>query len=311
MRPLFTHGDAGRTTDRPTVVLLHSSGSSSRQWAELVARLGDRFDTHAVDLHGHGARPDWPSRGPLTLADEVALVVPTLQAAGAVHLVGHSYGGAVAIKVAEMFPHAVRSIAVYEPVLFAWLHAADIDADVAHEVRALADAIRRCLHERRYRRAAEHFVDYWSGPGTWARMPAARQQSIAPRMPAILAHFDALHREPLSLDALPASVPVLSLSGANSPPSTQRIAQMIRWKRPSADCEELPGLGHMGPITHAAMVVGRIERFLSQCVYEPGAETRAALWPPVLSPATPHSPSRAALPPVRTPSPVLPRTASG
>lgn len=311
MRPQFTHAYAGRTTDRPTVVLLHSSGSSSRQWSELVARLGHRFDAHAVDLHGHGARPDWPSRGPLTLADEVALVAPTLQAAGAVHLVGHSYGGAVALKVAEMFPHAVRSIAVYEPVLFAWLHAADIDAAAARDVLDVADTIRRCLHERRYRRAAEHFVDYWSGPGAWARMPPARQQSIAPRMPAILAHFDALHREPFLLDALPASVPMLSLSGALSPRSTRRIAQIIRWKRPGADCEEFPGLGHMGPVTHAAIVADRIARFVSQCADAQDAETHATLWAPVLSPATPHSPSRAVLPPVRTPSPAQPQTASG
>jgi pimeloyl-ACP methyl ester carboxylesterase len=44
---------------RPTIVLLHSSASSARQWERLADRLRDRFYVHAVDLHGHGARTAW------------------------------------------------------------------------------------------------------------------------------------------------------------------------------------------------------------------------------------------------------------
>jgi pimeloyl-ACP methyl ester carboxylesterase len=311
MKRQITHADAGRTVERPTVVLLHASASSSRQWSGLVARLGDRFDAYALDFHGHGARPDWPSRGPLTLAHEVALVVPVLQAAGAVHLVGHSYGGAVALKLAQMFPHAVRSVAVYEPVLFPWLLADERDAGVAREVLDMANDIRQALHQRCFRRAAERFVDYWSGPGTWAQMPPERQQSIAPRMPAVLAHFDALYREDFSPGAALSAVPVLGLSGADSPRTTRRIARILASRIPHATCEELPNMGHMGPITHGAIVSERIERFLSAC--EAGRQARAASETavPRFNPATRHSPARAVLPPVRAPLPAPPRTASG
>ncbi len=255
---------ADRRASRPAVVLLHSSASSARQWSGLVAKLGERFDTHAVDFHGHGARPAWRGRGPLTLADEAALVAPVVQAAGAVHLVGHSYGGAVALKLATLFPRAVHSVALYEPVLFPWLFAEERDAEVAREVLGLADAIRNALHLRRFRAAAERFVDYWSGQGTWAQMPPERQQPIAARMPAVLAHFDALAREDFSPQAMRSSLPVLGLSGTDSPRSTRRIAQILRCKLPGATCEALPGMGHMGPITHETIVSRRIERFLRQ-----------------------------------------------
>lgn len=308
------YGDAAvtrRRATRPTVLLLHASASSSRQWSGLVARLADRFDACALDFHGHGARSGWPSRGPLTLAHEAALAVPVLQAAGAVHLVGHSYGGAVALKLAQMFPHAVRSLAVYEPVLFPWLAADEHDAALAREVREVADDIRKALHQRRFRRAAERFVDYWSGPGAWARMSPERQQSIAMRMPAVQAHFDALSREAFAPGAALASVPVLSLSGAASPRSTRRIARILGTMLPHAACEELPGMGHMGPITHGAVVFERIERFLSAC--DAGHLARPASARTVLpfNPATRHSPARAVPPPVRTPSDAQPRTASG
>jgi pimeloyl-ACP methyl ester carboxylesterase len=311
MKPTGFPAGAGGSESRPTVVLLHASASSSRQWNGLVARLSDRFDACALDFHGHGARPDWPTHGPLTLAHEVALVVPVLQAAGAVHLVGHSYGGVVALKLAQMFPNAVRSVAVYEPVLFPWLSADEHDAEVAHEVLDLADDIRKALHQRCFRRAAERFVDYWSGNGAWVQMSPARQQSIAMRMPAVLAHFEALHREDFSPGAALSSVPVLGLSGANSPRSTRRIARIVGSKIPHALCKELPQMGHMGPITHGAIVFDRIERFLTQC--EAGHHARPALASsaPRFNPATRHSPSRAAPPPVRTPSPAQLRTASG
>ncbi len=55
MRPFDFN--AGETSERQTVVLLHSSASSSRQWSALVELLGPRFDVRAVDLHGHGAQP--------------------------------------------------------------------------------------------------------------------------------------------------------------------------------------------------------------------------------------------------------------
>jgi pimeloyl-ACP methyl ester carboxylesterase len=306
MKLQITHAGAGRTAERPTVVLLHSSASSSRQWSGLIAQLGDRFDAQAVDFHGHGARPDWHGRGPLTLADEVALVEPVLRAAGTIHLVGHSYGGAVALKLAQMFPHAVRSVAVYEPVLFPWLSAADRDSDASREVLGVANGVRMALHQRSYRGAAERFVDYWSGQGTWEHMPPAHQQSIAARMPAVLAHFDAIFREDFALRAVRSSLPVFSMSGANSPRSTRRIAEIIRQRIPGATCEVLPEMGHMGPITHAATVSNRIERFLSQCVAEQRAALHSAIPAPLFSPARRHTPSRAAPPPVRTPSPARP-----
>jgi pimeloyl-ACP methyl ester carboxylesterase len=76
MTPQRFQAKAASAAMQPTVVLLHASASSARQWAGLFALLADRYDVHAPDFHGHGARPDWPGHGPLTLADEVALVAP-------------------------------------------------------------------------------------------------------------------------------------------------------------------------------------------------------------------------------------------
>jgi pimeloyl-ACP methyl ester carboxylesterase len=100
----------------PTVVLLHSSGSSGRQWETLSARMRARYRVVTVDAHGHGMTPEWPSDRPLRLEDDMALTEPLFGAAGRIHLVGHSYGGVLALKLALKHSSRVASVAVFEPV---------------------------------------------------------------------------------------------------------------------------------------------------------------------------------------------------
>jgi pimeloyl-ACP methyl ester carboxylesterase len=100
------------TSTRPTVVLLHASGSSSRQWDLLSRTLRATHEVHAVDLHGHGRRPAWPGSRPLSLHDDARLALEVLERAGGGHVVGHSYGGAVALHLAAAHPHRVHSLAL-------------------------------------------------------------------------------------------------------------------------------------------------------------------------------------------------------
>ena len=244
---------------RPTVVLLHSSASSARQWERLAEQLRDRFHVHAVDLHGHGARTAWRGKGPFTLSAEAALVAPLLGAPGGAHIVGHSYGAAVALKVAALHPDKVRSVAAYEPVMFGWLR----DEPVVREVTELVESLREAFVRNDPARAAQRFVDFWSGEGAWTSLPPAPRQAIAARMPAVLLHFDALIHEPLTPAELGRiRAPMLFMTGARTVAPTQRIAEIIRRSLPHATHETLPELGHMGPMTAPTAVNARIAAFL-------------------------------------------------
>jgi pimeloyl-ACP methyl ester carboxylesterase len=253
-----------RTTGHgPAVVLLHSSGSSGRQWDPLVEQLRDRFRVHAVDLHGHGGTPAWLSSAPMSLADEAALLGPLMKASDGVHLVGHSYGGAVALKAAVQYPHQVRSVTVYEPVLFSMLFTFNRRDRAAAEIRIAADSMRNWLARGMAQQSAQRFVDFWSGPGSWDAMPPAHQEMIASRIPSIMAHFDALYGYSTSRrDLAELRVPALVLTGAGTRLTTRRIGELLQGAMPEATHEKLEHMGHMGPVTHAGIVAKRIAHFL-------------------------------------------------
>lgn len=265
-------------TQRPTVVLLHSSASSARQWDRLVETLAPHFRVRAIEFHGHGERTAWRGDAPLTLADEAALAAPLLEEAGGAHVVGHSYGAAVALKLTTMYPKLVRSLVAYEPVMFRWL----ID-DIAHQqpvqdLVAVADSMRDRIAAGQEHSAAQRFVNFWSGGGAWESLPNGKQTSIAARMRAVIHHFDALFSEPLQRSQLAfLRMPMMFISGTHTVAVTRRIAELLRLTLPHAQHEVLQAMGHMGPITHATEVNQRLVEFLhahalSSSAREPLAE---------------------------------------
>ena len=247
----------------PSVVMLHASASSARQWGPLTAALAPRFRMHAIDLHGHGERSAWRGTRALSLADEAALLAPVVRSEGSVHLVGHSYGGAVALKAAAMYPQHVRSVTVYEPVMFRWLVEAEA-AEVA-DVLGIVETIRRHLAFGSAFDAGRAFVDFWSGEGAWQSMAAPRRESIASRMRTVASHFAALLVEPLALrEVARLRIPAMVLTGARTVRVMHRLAATLR-SAPGVRHREIAHAGHMGPITHADAVNAEVLAFVGDC----------------------------------------------
>src|SRR5215467_2435551 len=171
LEPYFREAGSGTA-----VVCIHSSASTSGQWRPLIERLADRFRVIAVDLYGSGKTAAWPHDQPMRLNDELALLSSVFRAAGdRFHLIGHSYGGAIALKVALADPKRVRCLVLYEPVLFSLLVADSPESAAAREILALRDDTIRFVDQGNLNLAAQRFVDYWMGDGTWVATPEPRR----------------------------------------------------------------------------------------------------------------------------------------
>ena len=197
------------------LVCIHASASSSSQWRPLMDRLAGRFRTLAVDLYGSGKSPDWPADRPLTLADEVVLLEPIFGSVGdRFHLVGHSYGGAVALKAALAGPRRLRSLILFEPVLFGLLNA---DDPAQREITAVRDDTIAAVDRGDLATAGARFVDYWTGAGAWAGMPDERRRLVATAMRKVKSEWHAAFEEPAPLAAFGALTCPPCVSSARIP----------------------------------------------------------------------------------------------
>ena len=236
-----------------TVVLLHCSASSGSQWRALAGQLQDRFHVIAPDLYGYGASEPWGGCGPFSLAAEAESVAALIaRCAGPVHLVGHSYGGAVALRLALDQPARLHSLTLIEPVAFHLLRdAPDPDRALLEEIHALAAAVSEAVVTGDYWRGMARFVDYWSGPGSWVRLPEERRTALCRGIAKVALDFRAIFAEATPLAACRRiRVPTLVLRGGRSPATTRRIAELLAATLPVARLRTIADAGHMLPLSH-------------------------------------------------------------
>ena len=238
------------------VIALHCSLGSGRQWAKLTEALGPTYQVIAPDIAGYG-----DNRGaldlPLTLADEVAFLLDRVDAARPVHLVGHSYGGAIAFKMATASPFAgrVRSLTLIEPVLPTLLKENAADRRLHDLFAQLARNVSVELSRGMSMEAIDRFMSYWNGSGRAEPLSAEAKLRMIPHIDKLAYDFAAaLSEENVTAAAAGIKVPTLLFSGGLSPYMTQRIVGRLASIIEGAEAHHLPAAGHMLPLTHPRQI---------------------------------------------------------
>jgi len=225
-----------------------------------MERLTGGYRVIAPDLYGCGKSPAWPGERPMWIDDQIELLAPVFERAGErFHLIGHSYGGAIALKAALSLRSRLASLVLYEPVLFAVLLRAAPQSDPAREIAAVRDDVLAGAPAA----AAERFIDYWMGKGTWAATPDSRRATLVDAVQAQTPEWHSAFNEPTPLEAYAAlDLPALLMTGTASTAAARAVARLVGGVLPRVQVEELEGLGHMAPVSHPGEVNARIERFL-------------------------------------------------
>lgn len=253
-----------------TVIALHCSGGNAGQWRELALALGSDATLYTPEhrrIDG-STYSRCQNERPFTLADEA---LPTLQlidrTEGRVHLVGHSYGGSLALHIALARPVRIASVALYEPCSFHLLGRLGNEATAEpDEIQTLATSIKAQVSAGNATGAMKEFVDYWSGAGTWRSLkPSHRDYLIGWALNAPIG-FDALIDEGTRLLTYRhLHVPVKLFQGDRSPTPVKAISNALLGLLPNCSIDWLSGHGHMGPISHAESVARRIAAHVDCC----------------------------------------------
>lgn len=234
-------------------LFVHSTGVGPFMWNKLLVGLPEGITPLTPANRGYSPS-DLLARGaPFSLQDEVAHLKAQIPAGTTgVHLGGHSYGGLVALSLAMDPDVPVRSLWLYEPVLFGSLNAeADtLQGDVAEQVRALFTDREFLLNEDTGGDDAwlERFVDYWNHPGMWASMPEKAKVMARAVGWKMYHEVRMVSQEPAPFAHYRLAVPTTLVYGERTQPPAAEMVRRLAAVNPHADVTELAGQGHMAVV---------------------------------------------------------------
>ena len=247
------------------VILIHSSVAGARQWRSLMDTLSDKFHLVAINLFGYGNTKAWPDGELQTLEDQARLAEPFLPTDGTgAYIVGHSFGGSVAMKVASLFKDRVHRLVLIEPNPF-YLLEQHGRKEAFQEAKCLRDTIKASGKSNTWRSAAEVFANYWTGKGSWDAMPDDRRVKFTQALKPNFHEWDCVMNEttPLSgwAEDLPKDTTVVST--ADTVRTIDEIVSLMQETIPHWKFDKLERGGHMAAVTKPDLINPIIERALS------------------------------------------------
>ena len=235
-----------RTAPAPDTLALHCSLARHEALLPLVQAAG--LEAVMPDLLGHGRSPDWDGQVDYQSANVDALL-PLIDRP--MHLLGHSFGGTLALRIAVERPDLVTRLTLIEPVFFAVARGHPGFARHVGDFTPIRDAVAAGALDN----AARLFHEAY-GMGDWDSLPAPMRRSFAKRMPLVTAAAPAIQDDVHGLIPRLGAVtmPVTLIRGSLSQPVIAEIHDGLLAALPDATDHVISGAGHMAPITHLAKV---------------------------------------------------------
>jgi pimeloyl-ACP methyl ester carboxylesterase len=245
----------------PAVVVIPGVLSMAEDYDSFADTLSDRFTVHTVQRRGRGL--SGPQGEHYDITRECEDVAAVCARTGARYLVGHSYGGLIALQVAR-HDQTLMKVAVYEPGV-------SVDGLIP---TTWMPRYRRLLAERRYLDALAYF-SVATGPVKARNAPLwmmkavlplvirkARRHTMYGLLAANLREHEVIARlDGSTMEYRAVSVPVLLMSGGRSglpyvAPAIERLSEEL----PAATTHVFPRLDHFAPDRTGPVEVARAVR---------------------------------------------------
>lgn len=244
----------------PSLVLLHGWPLDSREWRRQLEGLSDEFRVVAWDAPGAGRSSDPPGTSRLSdWADWLAEFIDVLELRP-VHVVGLSWGGALALQLFRQHPDVVSTL-ILVSAYAGW--GGSLPADVVEQRLQLM------------RRNSTRSPETWASDLIDTLLPeqAAGTASVAEELHSMIAEFHpgatrtalrALAEADLRDTLADVTVPTLLLYGEQDLRSPQAVWEPIHAMIPDSRLMVLPEVGHMVDMQAAERCNAEIRAFVHE-----------------------------------------------
>ena len=234
----------------PTIVLVPGSCSTGAAWRPVIATWNGQFRCVTTSLLGYGGTAERRTVGDADISHEAEILESVIRnAGGRAHLVGHSFGGLVALAVAFRKRVSLASLVILE----------------APAPEVLQDRGKH-QHYRAFRQMTEAYfadfaggnqeaiatmIDFYGGAGTYASWPPRVRGYAVETTPVNILDWASAYGFALPAKSLTAvQIPTLVIRGGKSHPAVQRANGLLSECTSSAALVTIDTAAHFMIATH-------------------------------------------------------------
>jgi pimeloyl-ACP methyl ester carboxylesterase len=224
-----------------------------------------------TSLLGYGGTAERRTAPDADLLHEVEMLEAVIRhTAAPVHLVGHSFGGLIALVVAIRAKVPLLSLTIAEAPAAEILRSM---GEYRHYLafRKMTDVYFAAFQDGETT-AIEAMIDFYGGAGTFAGWPQRVRAYAVATTPVNILDWESAYGFELTPDLLAAiEVPTLVLWGADSHPAAQRANALLAQCIPNAALATLADAAHFMILTHPKQVAELITQHVARAGHEAAA----------------------------------------
>lgn len=239
----------------PVLLCLHGIGSSSRSFAAQARGLSDIATVVAWDAPGYGSSPPWDTpRGMDGYAEEAVGILDGL-GVDAADVLGTSFGGVVATRMALRYPDRVRSLVLADST-----PGSGVSTDKADAMRRRPQELARLGPRAFAASRAVRLTSPTADPALVRQVADTMAEVIG--LPGYAHAAEAMaetdHRQSLAA----VTSPTLVLVGEDDQVTPPQVSRALAAALPDATYEEVPAAGHVSNVENPETFNRLVRAFL-------------------------------------------------
>lgn len=236
------------------IVFIHGSYATTSTWKKMVQQLAKTHHCISIKLPGHCGMPDPDDFAAPNINTELNIIESVIaelteQPDQPIHLIGHSFGGVVALALALKGSVEIQELTLFEPVS-TWVFESVGDQDMTAQVNEFIQGYRQGIRNNESYVCGQ-VIDFWGGAGAFEPLPDFIKDAMVPLTANNNRHWTLCtntHQERAALNAL--AIPTRVVCGSESNPIAQTIVEYLSTELPHCKQYQIKHASHFMVTSH-------------------------------------------------------------